>query len=174
MADTGYLNGGACATDGSGACANLNDGDSENDYVVFTNVAQYWTGYTYSYGNFPSKMRVDGLEILANGIAGSGTKYTPFRVSIDDGSNYSDPINEDFASSQSESQSIGGSSQLWGLDWSDFDIGDLRIKLGANFEYYINQFWLIQVKIYYTEIFPLKLTLNSGKIIINGNKLTIG
>ncbi len=115
-----------------------------------------------SYGGFgfsiPSGATINGIELTVTGhhTHSSSINYTvQFRVSGNDGTSYSSSKGvPSWAQGTTDKTSIlGGSSDLWGLEWTadSFSNTNFRVIMGNQYsiiQAYVNSF---QIKVYYTE-----------------------
>jgi len=126
-------------------------------------------------GTLPAGATITGAEVLlTNTYVTSGTGTFDIQISINGGSSFSTSITSGtINTTQTNDFTLGGSSNLWGLNWSSFsDLSQLQVK-GLNG---VNNIYSqhVQIKLYYTEnVHTPTLNIKSGEIIIKGGKLTI-
>ena len=99
-------------------------------------------------------------------------------ISINGGSSFSSEKNTGaFGTTVANgtNKTVGGSSDLWGLDWSSFsDLGDLEVK-GEGDGSNIPVADCAQIKVYYnvTTTTSTKLQIKGGTLTLKGGTLTI-
>ena len=126
-------------------------------------------------GTLPAGATITGAEVLlTNTYVTSGTGTFDIQISINGGSSFSTSITSGtINTTQTNDFTLGGSSNLWGLNWSSFsDLSQLQVK-GLNG---VNNIYSqhVQIKLYYTEtVHTPTLNIKSGEVIIKGGKLTI-
>ena len=139
------------------------------------------TIYDFSSDSLPDGATVTGAEVIVKDVYGlSNTAATlDISISINGGSSFSSAINTGAFGTTTQNgtnKTVGGSSNLWGLDWSSFtDLGNLEVKGegdGAN----IPGADCAQIIVYYDVAgveTPTRLTLSGGSIVLTGGSLTI-
>ena len=126
-------------------------------------------------GTLPAGATITGAEVLlTNTYVTSGTGTFDIQISINGGSSFSTSITSGtINTTQTNDFTLGGSSNLWGLNWSSFsDLSQLQVK-GLNG---VNNIYSqhVQIKLYYTEnVHTPTLNIKSGYITLKGGKLTI-
>ena len=144
--------------------------------IVFfaTNGTQTVDGFEND-GSLPGGATITGAEVkLKDTYVSSGTGTFDIQISIDGGSSFSSSITSGTIGTSSSNFIIGGSSNLWGLNWSSFsDLSQLQVK-GLNGTLNIISDH-VYIKLHYTEAASHTPTLNikSGYITLKGGKLTI-
>ena len=128
-------------------------------------------------GSLPGGATVTGAEVELQGTyVSSGTGTFDIQISIDGGSSFSSSITSGTidTSGGTDDYTVGGSTQLWGLNWSGFsDLSQLQVKgLNGSVNIFSDH---VRLKLYYTEAASHTPTLNikSGYITLKGGKLTI-
>ena len=126
-------------------------------------------------GTLPAGATITGAEVLlTNTYVTSGTGTFDIQISINGGSSFSTSITSGtINTTQTNDFTLGGSSNLWGLNWSSFsDLSQLQVKgLNPTTNIYAEH---VQLKLHYTPgSAPTRLTLSGGSITLNGGSLTI-
>ena len=128
-------------------------------------------------GTLPAGATITGAEVLLTDVyVTSGTGTFDIQISIDGGSSFSSSITSGTidTSGGTDDYTVGGSTQLWGLNWSGFsDLSQLQVKgLNGSVNIFSDH---VRLKLYYTEAASHTPTLNikSGYITLKGGKLTI-
>ena len=126
-------------------------------------------------GSLPAGATITGAEVLlTNHYVTSGTGTFDIQISIDGGSSFSTSITSGTMNTTTTNDfTLGGSSNLWGLNWSSFsDLSQLQVKgLNGTTNIYAEH---VQLKLHYTPgSAPTRLTLSGGSITLNGGSLTI-
>ena len=97
------------------------------------------------------------------------------QISLDGGSNFSSAIGTgELGTDGTADLQIGGAANLWGLDWSGFsDLSDIRVKMTLTGDLIYSD--AARIQIYYTStlVIPTKLTVNSGKLNLNGGSIKL-
>tara|TARA_E500000305_G_C3938626_1_gene196387 strand:- start:123 stop:656 length:534 start_codon:yes stop_codon:yes gene_type:complete len=127
-------------------------------------------------GTLPAGATVVGAEVLLlNTYISSGTGTFDIQLSIDGGSNFSSSITSGtINTTQTNDFTLGGSSNLWGLDWSSFsDLSNLQVKgLNGSTNIFSDH---VQIKLHYTAAAqsPSGIKLKGGTFTLKGGTLTI-
>ena len=101
--------------------------------IIFfaTNGTQTVDGFENDGASLPGGATITGAEVkLKDTYVSSGTGTFDIQISIDGGSSFSSSITSGTIGTDSGiSYTLGGSSNLWGLDWSSFsDLSQLQVK----------------------------------------------
>ena len=124
-------------------------------------------------GTLPGGVTILGAEVLlTDTYLTSGTATIDIQLSINGGSGFSSSITSGtIGTSTTADYTIGGSSNLWGLDWSGFsDLSQLHLKgLNATGNIFSDH---VQLKLYYESVTPTVL-IKSGTITLKSGTLTI-
>ena len=138
------------------------------------------TIYDFSSDSLPAGATVTGAEVIVkDGYGLSSTAASmDVKISINGGSSYSSAKNTGafgVTTNSGVNKTVGGSSDLWGLDWSSFsDLGDLEVKGdGDGSQNVLSD--CAQIKVYYqvaaTHI-PT-VSIKGGTFDLKGGTLTI-
>tara|TARA_Y100001973_G_scaffold97303_1_gene153174 strand:- start:144 stop:683 length:540 start_codon:yes stop_codon:yes gene_type:complete len=138
------------------------------------------TIYDFSSDSLPAGAEVTGAEVLVKGSYGlsNANASLDISISINGGSSFSSTKNTGAFGSTSvgSDDTLGSSSDLWGLDWSSFsDLGDLEVKgEGDGSQNAVSD--CAQIKIYYSvgdDPIQQPIRILSGKVAILGGKVEI-
>lgn len=138
------------------------------------------TIYDFSSDSLPAGATVTGAEVIVKDVYGlsNSAASLDISISINGGSSFSSEKNTGaFGTTvgNGTNKTVGGSSDLWGLDWSSFsDLGDLEVK-GEGDGSNIPVADCAQIKVYYnvTTTTSTKLQIKGGTLTLKGGTLTI-
>ena len=141
------------------------------------------TAYTYDLAgsDIPISSLVTGVEVSIHGDYDGTFDSVTLHISIsNDGQTgtYGTTIDMSLPNnSNTSTQVVGGSSNLWGLDFSDWvDVTNLSVKIisdGNNSGVYIVQLFEVKATVYYDILLPGKLKIKSGKVNLTNGKINI-
>ena len=172
MADTGIL---------SGTSSSGNAIIGSNAWFELAGNVGWLTNQTCTVIGFspdiPTGSTIVGAIVhLTNTYALTTPSVLDIQLSIDGGSNFSDAISTgNLTTTASDDVEVGDSSELWGLDWSDFkgaNISDIQIK-GTSTAAGVPLSAMAQIQIYYEDAVLHTTSIVSGKLILKSGKLTI-
>ena len=125
-------------------------------------------------GSLPGGATITGAEVkLKDTYVSSGTGTFDIQISIDGGSAFSSAITSGTIGTDSGiSYTLGGSSNLWGLDWSSFsDLSQLQVKgLNGSTNIFSDH---VYIKLHYTAGTTPLAKLKTGTVILKAGSFTI-
>ncbi len=125
-------------------------------------------------GSLPGGATITGAEVLlSNTYVSSGTGTFDIQLSIDGGSSFSTSITSGtMTTTNTNDFTLGGSSNLWGLNWSSFsDLSQLQVKgLNGSTNIFSDH---VQIKLHYTAGTTPMARLKTGTVILKAGSFTI-
>ena len=129
MADTGFL---SCTATENAANTFFHSGWANASSTLIIMVANVGTNTCKDFSSGTISGTVDGAEVYLINTYGHlhADSSLNIQISINGGSSFSSAISTGaMGTTNTQDLTVGGSSQLWGLDWSGFtDLDQLKVK----------------------------------------------
>lgn len=145
---------------------------SDNAYAVFDGDSD-WAEYGFPDIVIPVGATIDGIEVLVEGFATSDRDFEVSLWNISDGADAYTSAQTANISGSDTTQTLGGTTNLWGKTWTQADFADatFKVRVEADNDSGTASLDRIEVKVHYTastkDLTVTKVNNVSGAAVVN-------